>query len=106
MGKKSKRSLIHFNGGEWSPKVDARVDHQKYPAACRQLQNMIPTPHGAVTRRKGLEFVAETKNSGVANLIRFQFSRSVAFTLEMGEQYIRFYRNGVQIESAGSPSGS
>ena len=97
MAKKSKRSLIHFNAGEWSPKVDARVDHQKYPAACRQLQNIIPTPHGAAIRRKGFEFIAETKNGGIANLIEFQVSREVTFCLEFGDQYVRFFRNGVPI---------
>lgn len=103
MSQKSKRSIIHFNSGEWSPKVDSRVDHEKYPAACRQLQNMIPMPHGPVTRRKGLVYIAETKNSGVANLVRFQVSRNDSMCLEFGDEYIRFFKNSEAVLSGGSP---
>ncbi len=58
---RNKKNLVSFNAGELSPKLDARVDTEKYAAGCRQCQNMIPMPHGGVTRRKGFEFVAAAK---------------------------------------------
>jgi hypothetical protein len=101
---RNKKNLMSFNAGELSPKLDARVDTEKYAAGCRQCQNMIPMPHGGVTRRKGFEFVAAAKYDATDKPIRlldFQFSRTVAFMLEMGNLYIRFYYLGNQIQSGG-----
>lgn len=99
-----KHSYVNFNGGEWSPKVDSRVDHKNYSAACRQLQNMIPVPHGAAIKRKGLQFIAETKDSTKeSRLLRFQFSRDDTYCIEAGDLYFRFYRDGAQIMDGGSP---
>ncbi len=79
-----------FNAGEWSPELHGRIDLAKYPNACRTLQNMIPLPQGAATRRPGTRFVAETKNSGPARLIPFRFSSEQSYAIEAGDQYLRF----------------
>jgi len=103
---RSQKNLVSFNAGELSPKLDARVDTEKYAAGCRQCQNMIPMPHGGVTRRKGFEFIAAAKYDATnkpVRLLDFQFSKTVAFMLEMGDFYIRFYYLGNQIKVGGSP---
>jgi len=103
---RNKKNLMSFNAGELSPKLDARVDTEKYAAGCRQCQNMIPMPHGGVTRRKGFEFVAAAKYDATNKPVRlmdFQFSRTVSFMLELGNLYMRFYYLGNQIEVGGNP---
>jgi hypothetical protein len=53
--------IISFNGGEASPKIDARSDTEKYPSLCRHLENMIPEIYGGAERRPGLRFVYKSE---------------------------------------------
>lgn len=95
--------LVSFSGGELSPRLDARVDMEKYISGCRQLQNATVYTYGGWTRRPGTQFIAEAKFSNrKCRLMDFQFSRTTTFTLEVGHQYIRFYSNGAPILSGGS----
>ncbi len=92
--------ISNFSGGQASPRLDGRVDMNKYFNSCRTLQNMIIHPHGGASRRFGTVFVTEIKNSAnIARLIPFQFSATQAYILEFGQQYIRFYMNNGQIQS-------
>jgi hypothetical protein len=62
---------------------------------------MIVHPHGGASRRPGTYFVAEIKDSEkAARLIPFIFSTSQAYIIEAGDEYMRFYMDGGQIESA------
>lgn len=95
--------LSNFTGGVASPRLDGRVDMNKYFNSCRTLQNMIIHPHGGASRRFGTVYVTEIKDSSsIARLIPFQFSTTQAYILEMGNQYIRFYMNNGQIQSGAS----
>lgn len=101
---KSKQSLLSFNAGEISPRLYDRVDLDKYRFACQTLNNGLVSIYGDIERRPGLEYIAEVKDSiKRTRLIRFQFSTTVAYVLEFGDQYIRFYNDGSQILSSGSP---
>ncbi len=100
---KSIDNLVAFNGGELSPKLDARVDFQKYKSSLRQCQNMIPYKSGGLTRRPGTEYIASAKygyleghDYGV-RMVPFTFSPDTTFMLEFGNEYIRFYSNGEQV---------
>lgn len=53
----SKVAIVNFNGGEYSPKIDARSDTEKYVSGCRRLENMIPLIFGGAERRPGTEFI-------------------------------------------------
>jgi len=93
----------NFAGGEISPKLQGRIDLQKYGASCKLLQNFICFPQGGVTKRSGTRHVAECKNStSTKRLIPFVFSTTQAYILEFGDDYIRFFRNEGQIYSSGS----
>lgn len=94
--------LTSFTAGEWSPRLHGRVDIQKYQSACSVLQNFIIYPHGGVTRRMGMEYIADARVDN-ARLIPFEFNREQAYVLEFTNGRIRFYRNGAQIVSGGSP---
>ena len=52
-----KTAIVKFNSGEFSPKIDARHDTEKYAGGCRTLTNMIPSIYGTATRRPGTEFI-------------------------------------------------
>lgn len=58
---RSGKVLMSFNQGELSPKLDARIDLEKAAAACRILRNMTVRAQGAAQRRRGFQFVAQTK---------------------------------------------
>lgn len=51
--------ITTFNSGVLSPKVDCRVDVEKYAGGCRILENFIPEKYGCVSRRPGTYFVAD-----------------------------------------------
>lgn len=92
------KSILSFNAGELSPKLDARTDLDKYGAGCRTLQNAIVEPYGAAIRRAGTQYIASTKVAGTkARLVSFRFSTTTSYLLEIGVGYMRFYSNGAQV---------
>lgn len=100
----SKSSQLAFNAGEWSPFLDARVDLEKYRNACRTLKNTIVKTHGLADRRPGTQYRATAKHAArKCRMEDFQFSPITTFLLEFGHEYIRFFSNGVQVTSGGSP---
>lgn len=92
--------IIKFNAGELSDQIDARSDVEKYEAGCRHLENFIPRIYGGAERRPGTEFIYDAKNTplSVANTvvrqIPFIYSTSIAYTVELGNKYARFYYDG------------
>ena len=93
-----------FNSGELSPLLEGRTDIKKYYSGCRTLQNMIVLPHGGVTRRPGSYYVAGVKDhNDVPRLIPCEFSITQAYIIEMGDLYLRFYKDGGQITSGDVP---
>lgn len=48
-----------FNAGEWDPRLAIRSDLDKFHYACSQLENFDIDTGGSITRRRGLELVAE-----------------------------------------------
>lgn len=94
----------NFNAGEWSPLTYGRADLQKYKNSLALCKNYIPTAQGGLTRRPGTKYVAEVKSSSAkVRLQAFEFSITQAYVLEFGNQYVRFYTNGGQLLSGGSP---
>ena len=88
---------VAFNSGEFSPRMAARVDFNRYPDAGETVRNLLPLPQGGAARRPGTRHVASARNTGKARLIPFQFSTTQAYVLEAGSGYMRFYRNQGQI---------
>ena len=87
-----------FTGGEFAPSMESRQDFQKYSSGLRTMENFFVKPQGAAVNRPGTYYVASTKDSAkVCRLIPFIFSESIAYILEFGDYYVRFYRNGGQL---------
>jgi len=90
--------INNLNGGELSPKVDARSDYIKYPSGCRTLQNAIPLIEGGAMKTPGTKFVAEVKDSSkFTRCISFHFSTVQGYDLEFGNKYIRVYKDKGQV---------
>ena len=90
-----------FNSGEWSDRLEGRVDLAKYANALYRMENFLVDPRGPAIFRPGLKYISGTKtNSTASRLIPFEFSVTQAYILEFGNGYIRFYRNQAQIQVA------
>lgn len=90
--------INNFTAGEVDPRLDARTDVQKYYNACRTLENMIILQQGGAMRRPGTYFVNATKFSDKkSKLFNFSFSTIQVYQLEVGNKYIRFYKDQGQI---------
>ena len=95
--------LTNFTAGELSPRLDGRNDLAKYSAGCATVENMVIYPHGAAARRPGTQFVASVKTpANKTRIIPFEFNTEQTYILELGNNYMRFYRNQGQIQSSGN----
>ena len=97
-------AYIKFNGGIWSEQLKGRYDLGNYKSAARTCENFIPTRYGQVEKRAGTKHLGFAKEflTGEASrkcvLVPFQFSVNTKFILEMGDQYIRFWSNDLQVD--------
>lgn len=89
-----------FNGGEMTPLLEAREDLAKYPNGCRRLRNFHGIIQGPARRRAGSRRVMGVKSNGDAWLIPFVKGRRIAYVLELGTNYARFYKSRGQLESS------
>jgi hypothetical protein len=87
-----------FNSGEWSPKLFARVDLQKYRSGAALLENWFVDYRGGASTRPGTKYVLQCRDSSAAvRLIPFQASFDVGYVLEFGDEYIRFFFEGAPV---------
>lgn len=94
-----------FNAGELTPLLEAREDLQKYPNGCRRLRNFHGIIQGPARRRAGSRRVANSKSNGQFWLIPFIKGRNLAYVIELGDNYARFYKNRGQILKTTTGSG-
>ena len=93
-----------FSTGVVTEKILGQVTLAKYQNACTVLDNYIVQQQGGVTRRPGTRLVALSKLANKRwRAIPFVFNINNVYMLEVGEGYIRFYRNRARIEVAGTP---
>lgn len=97
----------NFTSGALSPQLSGRVDVQKYFNGAEQLDNFIVRPYGGAHRRPGTKYVATVKTSAkLTRLIPFEFSTTQAYIIEVGEGYMRFFKDGGQIVKTSPASWS
>lgn len=90
-----------FNRGELSPRIIGRVDNDAYYAATKYSDNMVPFPQGSITKRTGTYYISTAKDSADETiLIPFRFSTVQNYIIEVGDLYMRFYRNRGVVESS------
>ena len=86
--------VTNFQSGELSPRLEGRIDLQKYQSGAQTLENMIVYPQGGATRRPGTYYAGTSKDGGKVRLINFEYSDEQAYVMEFGENYIRFFKDG------------
>jgi len=96
-----------FNAGELSTLMLGRQDLTKYASGLFVCLNTIPLTQGAWTRRPGLAFLHQAKHHDkVSRVFPFQYSVTQTYTLEFGEQYIRFFTaHGILTQAGQSITG-
>jgi hypothetical protein len=88
---KASTIIRSFNGGEWSPTVEGRVDLEKYPSSLRESLNGILTPQGAWVGRSGTALVSMAyREDAPSTLIPFTHSVDQSLMLEFSENRISF----------------
>ena len=92
--------VTNFQAGELSPRLEGRIDLQKYSAGAQTLQNMLVYPQGGITRRPGTYYSGTSKDGGKVRLINFEFSDEQAYVLEFGANYVRFFKDGAILTEA------
>ncbi len=86
-----------FTAGELSPSMYGRIDFARYYTGLKTCRNFIVRQYGGVVNRPGTKYVAETKGSGEARLIPFQFNTEQTYVLEFGDEYMRVHKNGATV---------
>ena len=86
--------VTNFQAGELSPRLEGRIDLQKYNSGAQKLENMLVFPQGGITRRPGTKYAGTSKDGGKVRLIPFEFSDEQAYVLEFGANYIRYFKDG------------
>ncbi|KKL64351.1 hypothetical protein LCGC14_2165920 [marine sediment metagenome] len=90
----------NVTAGELSPLLLGRSDIAKYANAAKTLENILIHQAGAAQRRPGTKFVSEVETSSEkTRIITFEFSTTQAYIIEIGNLYMRFYRNQGQIQN-------
>ena len=89
-----------FTRGELSPRMNARTDLEQYYQGGQTVLNFLPLPHGGIVSRPGSTYVSSVKTAADSTrLIPFVFNVSDSYILELGDYYMRFYRNQGQVQS-------
>lgn len=87
-----------FAGGIMSSKYNGRTDWQQYYNSVEEGMNVVFHPTGGVSNRFGTEFIGLTKYADkVCRIIPFRFSDTEQMLLEVGHQYIRFWKDDKQV---------
>ncbi len=88
-----------FSGGEFSPKIFARVSNERYKTGLARGLNYIPLLQGPLVRRPGNKYVGNDAKdpSKPPAFYEFKFNATQNYVLEIGDLYMRFYTNNGQI---------
>jgi hypothetical protein len=104
-----------LNGGELAPSLYARVDLARYGTSVKTAYNFIARQYGGLVNRPGLQYLGRTKAFAVmvgedlvdvprqSRVIPFEFSQGVAYVIELGHLYARFWFDGAPVMDGMSP---
>jgi hypothetical protein len=88
----------NFTAGELSPRLYGRVDIARYTNGAKVLRNGYVLTHGGFVRRPGTKFGAPARFPGKkVRMVRYVFNTSQAYVLELGDQYLRIWKDGGQV---------
>mgnify|MGYP007083423380 FL=1 len=88
----------NFSAGEWSPRLYGRPDIAKYADALKRGRDVVCLQHGGFRSRPGTEDLGAVKEqSKRTRLIPFVYSATDAYVLELGDTYMRVWREGALV---------
>ena len=88
-------------GGEWAPSLSGRTSLEKYSTAVDTMVNFFPYPHGGASNRGGTKYLGEVKDSDKdVRLLKFDFSVTQSYIIELGDLYMRLFADGGQVVGA------
>lgn len=91
----------NFNGGELSPFMLGRIDHEVYSVSTEKMVGWVPRPQGPLEACPGFEYIA--KAAGPCRLMPFEPYVTQGYVIEASAGLFRFYTNDVLLTSGGSP---
>jgi hypothetical protein len=84
--------LTNFNAGELTPQISERIDTEKHQSGCKVMENFIPRIYGGAERRPGTYYITTSYKMGQnVRLMPFVYSSSIAYLVECGDEYMRFF---------------
>lgn len=100
---KQNQVLTDFSRGELSRFFSGRFDLPIYGQGVAEMTNAIPIMPAGFTYRPGFHHVGSLKGTGRVFLFPFIISESLAYDLEFGPTYLRFWKNNTLLLSGGNP---
>lgn len=89
------------NAGEMAPRMEGRVDFDRYASGAKRAKNVVLLPTGGWTTRPGTRFINAVKDeTKVGRLLEFKFAQNDAAVIEMAENAARFYRRQGRLAAA------
>lgn len=101
---KTRPMITNWSKGELSPLLEGHRDLAAYFEGASKLENWLILRQGGITRWPGSRMIAEAKDSTKDVILwPFEFSVDDAYILEVGDQYIRIFRDKYQVLSGSAP---
>jgi hypothetical protein len=99
----SERMQTNFSKGELSPLIEGRPDLVAYGEGASVIENFLLLREGGLSRRIGTRFISEVKTSAKDTiLLSFESSVGDSYILEVGDLYIRFYKDKARLNISGT----
>jgi len=96
MAQKLNVILNNFSKGEFSDRITGRVDIPGYYQGCKTMENFVMVAQGGAEVRPGTVYVGQPKYTDKkCRLIPFDVNDSEQFILEVGNLYLRVWKNDV-----------
>lgn len=87
-----------YNGGELSPFMLGRPDHEIWPVALAECVGWAPRPQGPLEACPGFEYVDTA--AGKCRLLAFEPYSTQGYVIEASASKFRFYTNDARIETS------
>jgi hypothetical protein len=99
---KTRRIQTSFSKGELSPLLEGKPDLAGYYEGGAVFENVLITRQGGAFRRWGTRMVKEVKDSAKDTIVLpFEFSVDDSYILEVGDLYIRVYKDFAPVLNVG-----
>lgn len=93
-----------FTAGVFSPTMWGRVNYSSFFSSLRTGHNVTLVPQGGAMKTPGTFYVGLAKNNtGEVRFEEFVFSTDDSLVMEIGEEYIRFFKDHVPVMNGAVP---